>query len=119
MTPRKNTKASKRFRTKEKVPWLLLAIVVVGGGMLFLEVPYVTPPFQALTPVSCGIPQALKNIPRGSNRLICAWGNEVIFTGGLTRVYPVVRSCVDARHSLDLWLYKQPRAGETYILQAS
>ena len=87
--------------------------------MLFLQAQYVTPPFETLTSVTCGIPQALKSIYRGGNKLICAPGNEIIFTGGLSGVYDILRSCIDEHRSLDLWLYKQPRAGDTYVLQAS
>jgi hypothetical protein len=55
-------KASKRFGTKIRPPWTSLTFLFVGGYMLFLQVPYATPPFETLTPVTCGIPQALKSI---------------------------------------------------------
>lgn len=95
-----------------------LVFVFAGGYMLFLQAPYVTPEFKTLTPVNCGIPQKLRSIYRGGNEIVCAQGNEIVFTGGLSRVYGVLNGCIDAHHSLDLWLYKQPRAGSTYIFQA-
>jgi hypothetical protein len=92
-------------------PWTSMIFVFVGGYMLFLQ--------ARLTPVSCGTPQALSSIYRGGNKIICAQGNEISFTGGLSRVYGILRECIDAHRSLDLWLYKLPRAGETHVLQAS
>jgi hypothetical protein len=113
-----NKKASKHSATKIQLPWMSLVFVFAGGYMLFLQAPYATPEFKTLTLVNCGIPQKLRSIYRGGNEIVCAQGNEIVFTGGLSRVYGVLNGCIDAHHSLDLWLYRQPRAGSTYIFQA-
>ena len=93
----KSSKASKHSTKKEQLWWVPPVLLVTGAYMLFLQVPYVTPPpLKSLAPVSCGIPQALKSLYRGGNQLICAPGNEIIFTGGLSGVYGILSRCIDA-----------------------
>jgi hypothetical protein len=99
--------------------WVSVALLIAGTIGLILEVPFTTPTFESLTPVSCGIPQAVEKIFRGGIRLHCTTSRQIIFTNGLTQVHDIVVDCTNRHGSLDLWIYEQPRAGDTHIVQAS